>query len=138
LIHELRPPPLENKTLSLALREYVTEWSKRNNIETSVNIDDNLSLSVNEEQVFFRVIQEALSNIARHSHAVRTSVELIQVDSDILLCIADTGQGFDTNHEQMSVGLHSMQERLTQIGASFLVQSEKDHGTQITAKLRRA
>lgn len=137
LIHELRPPLLENKTLSVALREYVAEWSKRNNIETSINIDDNLSLSVNEEQVLFRVIQEALSNIARHSHAGQASVELTQVESDILLCIADTGRGFDTNHEQMGIGLHSMQERLTQIGASFLVQSENGQGTQITAKLRR-
>jgi NarL family two-component system sensor histidine kinase LiaS len=137
LIHELRPPPLENKTLSVALREYVTEWSKHYNIDASINIDDNLSLSVNEEQALFRVIQEALSNIAWHSHAAHASVELVQMDSDILLCITDTGRGFDTNHAQMGIGLHSMQERLTQIGASFLVQSEKGHGTQITAKLRR-
>jgi signal transduction histidine kinase len=138
LINALRPPPLESKSLPAALRDYISEWAKRNNIETSIDIGDDLSLSVDEEQVFFRVIQEGLSNIARHSNAKQAVVELVQVESDILFCIADTGQGFDTNHQQMGVGLLSMQERLSQIGASFLVRSEKGHGTQITAKLRRA
>lgn len=137
LIQELRPPQLESKSLSTALKDYVSEWAKRNNIETDIDIGDDLSLSVNEEQAFFRVIQEALSNIARHSHAKQAMVELIQEESDILLCIADTGEGFDINHQPMGVGLLSMQERLTQIGASFLVRSEQGHGTQITVKLRR-
>jgi signal transduction histidine kinase len=138
LIHELRPPPLERKTLAAGLQDYVTEWSRQNNIETSINIDKDLSLSANEEQALFRVIQEAFSNIARHSHAANAIVELIQVDSDILLCIADTGQGFDTNLVPMGVGLHSMRERLMQIGGTFHLLSGKDVGTQITAKLRRA
>jgi two-component system, NarL family, sensor histidine kinase LiaS len=138
LIHELRPPPLERKTLAAGLQDYVTEWSRQNNIEISINIDKDLSLSVNEEQTLFRVIQEALSNIARHSHAANAIVELIQVDSDILLCIADTGQGFDTNLVPMGVGLHSMRERLMQIGGTFHLLSGKDVGTQIIAKLRRA
>jgi signal transduction histidine kinase len=63
---------------------------------------------------------------------------LINEDSHILFCIADNGKGFDTEHSQMGVGLHSMQERLTQIGATFHLQSEKDGGTQITAKLGRS
>lgn len=138
LIHQLRPPALESKTLEAGLQDYVTEWSRQNNIETSINIDKDLFLSVNEEKALFRVIQEALSNIARHSHAANAIVELIQMDSDILLCIADTGQGFDTNLVPMGVGLHSMRERLMQIGGTFHLVSEKDVGTQITAKLRRA
>ena len=137
LIRELRPPALESTTLVFALQDYITEWSKRNNIETSINIDNDLSLSVDEEQVFFRVVQEALSNIVRHSQAAQVTVELKQVDSDILLCIADRGKGFDTNLARMGVGLQSMRERLAQIGATFLVQSETGRGTQITAKLRR-
>lgn len=137
LIRELRPPPLEQKTLAVGLHDYVTEWSRRNNIETSINIDSDLSLSVNEEQAFFRVVQEALSNIVRHSQATQASVELIQVDSDILFCIVDAGKGFDIQLVQGGVGLDSMRERLTQIGATFQVQSEVGRGTQITAKLRR-
>jgi signal transduction histidine kinase len=92
---------------------------------------------VNEEQTLFRVIQEALANIARHSHATQASVELTRVDSEILLCVTDNGKGLDIEHVQKGVGLNSMLERLTQIGATFQVQSEKSGGTQITAKLRR-
>lgn len=137
LIHQLRPQSLESKTLPVALREHVTEWSKQNNIETHLSIDDDLPLNVNEEQTLFRVIQEALSNVARHSHATHVTIELLHVDSEILLCVADNGKGLDMEHAQKGVGLDSMRERLTQIGATFHVESEKDGGTQITSKLRR-
>lgn len=137
LIHQLRPQSLESKTLPVALREHVTEWSKQNNIETHLSIDDDLPLNVNEEQTLFRVIQEALSNVARHSHATHVTIELLHVDSEILLCVADNGKGLDMEHVQKGVGLDSMRERLTQIGATFHVESEKDGGTQITSKLRR-
>ena len=138
LIHQLRPQPLESKKLPAALREYIAEWSKQNNIETHLSVNDDLPLTVHEEQTLFRVIQEALSNVARHSHATSTSVELLHVDSEILLCVADNGKGLDVEHVQKGVGLDSMRERLAQIGATFHVLSEKDGGTQITAKLRRA
>jgi signal transduction histidine kinase len=137
LIRELRPPSLESKTLAVGLQDYLTEWARQNKIETRIHIDNDLPLSVNEEQAFFRVVQEALSNIARHSQATQVTVELRQVDSDILFCIADTGKGFDANLIKMGVGLDSMRERLAQIGASFRVQSEIGSGTQITSTLRR-
>jgi signal transduction histidine kinase len=138
LIRELRPPSLESKTLAVALQDYVTQWSRGNNIQTHLHVDPELPLSVSEEQAFFRVVQEALSNIARHSQATQVTVELTQADSDILFCIADTGNGFDTSLVPRGVGLDSMRERLTQIGASFQVQSEVGRGTQIISRLRRA
>ncbi len=138
LIHQLRPPPLESKTLPAALREYVMEWSRQNGIHAHLTVDEELPLNVDEEQALFRVIQEALSNVARHSHATRVTVELRYEESWVLLCVADNGKGLDVEHTQKGIGLDSMRERLAQIGASFHVLSEKDGGTQITAKLRRA
>lgn len=137
LIRELRPPSLERKTLAQALRDYITDWARRNNIETGINIDDDLSLSATEEDAFFRVVQEALSNILRHGQATQVRVELIKVNSDVLFCIVDTGKGFDMDHAPLGVGLQSMRERLGQIGATFQVQSQPGHGTQITSTLRR-
>jgi len=138
LIRELRPPSLEHKTLAVALQDYLVDWARQNKIETRIHIDNDLPLSVNEEQAFFRVVQEALSNIARHSQATQVTMELRQVDSDVLFCITDTGKGFDSKLIKMGVGLDSMRERLAQIGASFHVQSEIGSGTQITSTLRRA
>ena len=136
LINALRPPGLERKTLATALQDYVTEWSRQNNIDTDLNVDNDFSLSVNVEQALFRVVQEALSNIARHSHATKASVELIREDSEILLCVADNGKGFDMERMPKGVGLDSMRERLTLIGGTFRVLSEKSVGTQITSKIR--
>ena len=128
----------EAKSLANAIREYVNEWSRQNKIETKLSLDNELPLNVNEEQVFFRVIQEALSNIARHSQATHVGLELLYEDSHILFCIVDNGKGLDLENVQKGVGLNSMQERLTQIGATFHMQSEKGGGTQITSKLRRS
>jgi signal transduction histidine kinase len=138
LIRELRPPDLESKPLTTALQDYVTEWSRQNQIHTDLHLGDSLTLSMNVEQTLFRVVQEALANVARHSHATKVKVELIDEDPELLLCIADNGEGFDMERGQRGVGLQSMHERLAQIGGSLHVSSEKHTGTQITARLRRA
>jgi len=138
LISALRPPALESKSLTDAIKEYLDEWSRQNKIEVNLSLDNDLPLNVDEEQAFFRVIQEALSNVARHSQSTHVGLELLYEDSHILFCIVDNGKGLDLEDVQKGVGLNSMQERLTQIGATFHMQSEKGGGTQITAKLRRS
>jgi len=138
LINALRPPALESKSLTDAIKEYVDEWSRQNKIEVNLSLDNDLPLNVDEERAFFRVIQEALSNIARHSQATHVGLELLYEDSQILFCIVDNGKGLDMDGVQKGVGLNSMQERLAQIGATFYVQSEKERGMQITAKLKRS
>jgi signal transduction histidine kinase len=139
LIRELRPPGLQSKTLAAALREYASEWSRRNNIDTAVHVQDHLGVGQDMEATLFRVAQEALSNVARHSRATNVSIELTREGPDVSLCIADNGEGFDVQHVRMGVGLHSMRERLAELGGSFCISSQKNHsGTQITAKLRSA
>jgi signal transduction histidine kinase len=138
LIRELRPPELERKTLAVALRDYAREWSRQNNIDTELHAEDHLIMSTDLEQTLFRVVQEALANVARHSHATKVALELTEKEGDVLLCIADNGAGFEVEHAQTGVGLHSMQERLTQLGGTLQVTSQKDVGTQIAARLRRA
>ena len=138
LIRELRPPELERKTLSAALRDYVSEWSRQNNIDAELHVEDHFIFSTDLEQTLFRVVQEALANVVRHSHATKVTLELTEHEGDVLLCIADNGAGFAAEHAQQGVGLHSMQERLAQLGGTLQVTSQKDAGTQITARLRRA
>jgi signal transduction histidine kinase len=138
LIRELRPPGLERKTLAVALRGYATEWSRQNNIDTELHIDNDLTLDGNVEQALFRVVQEAFANIARHSRATKVVVELVRDAAGTVLCIRDNGAGFDTDDVQSGVGLHSMQERLTQLGGTLQVASQNGAGTQITARLRSA
>jgi signal transduction histidine kinase len=136
LINALRPPALEHRSLSDAIREHVNEWARQNNLETEVNLD-NVIVDLNVEQALFRVLQEALSNVARHSNASQVTVELKAEKDAIVLIVEDNGVGFDAKRIAKGIGLDSMQERLVAVNGKVDVISEKDQGTRVVAKVRR-
>ncbi|HET9905858.1 MAG TPA: sensor histidine kinase [Anaerolineales bacterium] len=138
LISALRPPSLENKTLTTAVREHVNEWSRQNKISTDLDIDSNILVNPHSEQVLFRVLQEALANVARHSEANEVRVSLNAEKDDVTLLIEDNGIGFDTKQITKGVGLDSMKERLTAVNGTLEVTSIKPQGTRLTAKVRRS
>ena len=138
LINALRPPSLENKTLTAAIREHVEEWSRQNKIETDMAIDSNVSVNRQGEQALFRVLQEALANVARHSKASKVVVTLKSEKDDITLIVEDNGVGFDTKRITKGVGLDSMGERLTAVNGNLEVSSLKPQGTRVIAKVRRS
>ena len=138
LIHELRPPSLEHRDLSTALKGHIEEWSRQHKIEVVSNIEDGLSVNIPAEQALFRVAQEALSNVARHSHASRVSVTLADRGDEILLTIEDNGVGFDPNISIKGVGLDSMGERLDSIGGKLEISSQRGKGACVMASMRRS
>jgi len=138
LIRELRPPNLENKSLTAALHEYVGEWSQQSGIKAELHIKGHPTLGVPVEQALFRVAQEAMSNVVRHSGAGIATVTLSGEDDRVMLKIEDNGIGFDLGHTQKGVGLDSMRERLEEIGGKLHISSQKDIGTQVVAELRRS
>jgi signal transduction histidine kinase len=137
LIHQLRPPSLERKSLTDAIKEHVNEWTRQNKVETEINMDGDISASLNVEQALFRVLQEALSNVARHSKADKVTVELKSDENTVTLSIADNGIGFDSKQIAKGIGLDSMQERLIAVNGKVDVISEKSKGTRVVAKVRR-
>lgn len=137
LINALRPPGLESKTLATAVREHVEEWSHQNKISIETNIDSSISLNQQSEQALFRVLQEALANVARHSKADKVAVELKVDENTVTLSIADNGIGFDAKQIAKGIGLDSMQERLIAVNGKVEVISEKSKGTRVVAKVRR-
>jgi signal transduction histidine kinase len=138
LIHELRPPTLEHQTLSAALQGHLAEWSRQNEIEIESNIEDNLSVPLPVEQALFRVAQESLANVARHSKATKVSVTLANENDEVKLTIEDNGMGFDPDNAVKGVGLDSMSERLEAVGGHLEVSSQKTKGTRMTATVRRS
>jgi signal transduction histidine kinase len=138
LIHELRPPTLEHRTLSAALQRHLAEWSRQNEIEVESNIEDNLSVPLPVEQVLFRVAQESLANVARHSKATRVLVTLANENDEVKLIVEDNGIGFDPDNAVKGVGLDSMSERLEAVGGHLEVSSRKTKGTCLTATVRRS
>jgi NarL family two-component system sensor histidine kinase LiaS len=138
LIRELRPPGLERKTLDTALHDYVAQWSRQNGIAADVKVDGARSIPVPGEDTLFRVVQEALANVARHSQARHVSVELAQQGDEIALVIEDDGAGFDMGRVEKGVGLDSMRERLEAIGGRLDISSQASGGTKVMATMRRS
>ncbi len=136
LIGALRPPGLESKSLANAIREHVQEWSRQNKIDSETNIDSTFSVNLQTEQALFRVLQEALANVSRHSKADKVSVELKSEGDAILLTIEDNGIGFNAKQISKGIGLDSMQERLIAVNGKIDVVSERSKGTRVIAKVR--
>ncbi|MFC2042918.1 histidine kinase [Chloroflexota bacterium] len=135
IIREFHPATLESKGLAPAIKEHVDDWSRLNKISAKVRISDDCSLPKEVEQTIFRVTQEALSNIARHSQATQIEVELTCDQNDFSITISDNGRGFDAaSMKGKGVGLRSMRERIEAIGGDFRVKSDSIEGTRLIAR----
>ena len=131
----LHPPLLEQFGLSLTLRGYVEGFAKRTGIQVSMNSQgelDNLGFDI--ELAIFRIMQEALSNVHRHSGS-RTATVLIAYDGNLLrLQIADQGRGIPAGTDRSGVGLGSMRERARLLKGKLIVETGST-GTAIKVEL---
>jgi len=135
LIHELRPVELEGKGLAAALEEYAERWSRRTGIAVQVTMSRAGTLPLEMERVCFRVVQEALANVARHSGAGQGQVTLESADGGVNLAVVDDGCGFDTSVvEERGFGLRSMRERVEARGGQLAVDSAPGKGTRVTVQ----
>src|SRR6266516_2013664 len=96
------------------------------------------TLPLSVEEALFRVAQEALANVARHSKATLVQMILTTTDQTVTLSIVDNGQGFDTTRQgYLGVGLFLMQERMKALGGDVQVESTPGKGTRIVAQCQR-
>jgi NarL family two-component system sensor histidine kinase LiaS len=138
LIRELRPVALEGKGLVAALRELATEWAEQTNIVANLRVEGTHVLPLDVEEALFRVAQEALANVSRHSKATLVQMILTITEETVTLSIVDNGQGFDTaNQGHLGVGLLSMQERMKALGGDVQVESAPGKGTRVLAFCNR-
>jgi signal transduction histidine kinase len=136
LIFELRPESLQNEGLVAAITKQSDSLRARHKLEVKTDLGSEPNLSLDRKEVLYRVTQEALQNIARHSHATKVDILLDQNDSCLVLEIRDNGIGFDTSREYPGhLGLQSMRERVAQIGGDFAVVSQPGIGTTISVSL---
>ena len=135
LIRELRPVALEGKGLGVALQELATQWMQQTHIPTDVQLESEQALPLLVEEAFFRIAQEALANVARHSHAAAVQIRLAFEQENTLLSIHDNGQGFAVHTSQgKGFGLLSMQERMNMLGGDVCIESVPGQGTRIVAR----
>lgn len=132
LIQELRPVGLEDKGLAGAVREYAEDWSRQTGIAFGIRIRAEHRLSLKSERSIFRILQEALANVARHSQASRVEIELLTSKNEVICSISDNGTGFEPSEVPSGVGLNSMQERANLLNASLKIDSSPGQGTKIS------
>ena len=140
--HLLHPPLLDEAGLSSALRWYVDGFSQRSGIRVDLDMPDNFErLPVELETAIFRVVQECLTNIHRHSGSPTAKIRLRQRDHEAVVDIEDKGRGIPPHKlEQMAaagapgVGVRGMQERLRQLGGKLDIESNSG-GTRVKVRL---
>jgi signal transduction histidine kinase len=132
LIHELRPAALQDQGLAAALRVYAGDWSQRNGIAAGVQIQGDRALPLETEQALFRIAQEALANVVRHSQAQRVEISLAHDTGSTRLTISDDGHGFEPGDQHQGLGLRSMQERAELLAGELRIESASGEGTRVS------
>ncbi|MGC2282761.1 MAG: ATP-binding protein, partial [Candidatus Acidiferrales bacterium] len=138
LSHQLHSSKLEHVGLAPALMGLCEELSARFKIEIAFT-DHLLSPKIPKDVglCLFRIAQEALGNVVKHSGAKQALAELYSTKNEIRLRIVDAGFGFDPElrNEDAGLGLVSMRERLRLVGGRLSVQSAPMRGTEILAEV---
>jgi PAS domain S-box-containing protein len=140
--HLLHPPMLDEIGFSSAAQWYVDGFSKRSGIKTTLQLAVRPPLTKDEELVFFRILQESLTNVLRHSGSQSVDIRLDADEKDAILSIRDYGRGlppetlisFRETAAGVGVGLGGMRQRVLELGGHLKVDSD-EHGTCITATL---
>jgi PAS domain S-box-containing protein len=133
----LRPPELEDAGLVAALRAHARALRDGSGLVVEVDADpiDDL-LEANGRLVLYRIVQEALSNVVRHSGATNAQVSLQRTDEGVLVRVKDHGRGFVSGTASTTLGgglgLLGMQERAAGVGGRVTVHSDLGQGTEIT------
>ena len=137
LILELHPATLESKGLIQILKAHIAVWSRQNNITSEIIILEEPHLPIEVEQALFRVTQEALANVAKHSEATNIEIRVSGENKGASIAISDNGKGFDVKLANgKGIGLRSMRERMEALGGELRIDSETGQGTRITARYK--
>jgi len=134
---ELRPHALDDYGLPAALRSLATGFSRRTGIQVAFEADSPAAdVPKTVDLAMFRIAQEALNNVAKHSKANRVDIEFRRVNGTALLSVADTGIGFDprgigASRPNGGWGLLIMRERAEAVGAQFSLKADPDAGVQV-------
>jgi two-component system, NarL family, sensor kinase len=132
----LHPPLLDEVGLASALRSLVEGFSQRSGVETSLRIDENFSQLPSEVEIsIYRIVQECLTNIHRHSGSPTARIRVEQLATEIEIEVQDKGKGMSEKSAiDSGVGLLGMRERAKQLGGTLEIKSD-GKGTTVVAHL---
>lgn len=134
---ELRPEILDHLGLIPALEWQIREFRKRTRLCCTLQMDElTYNFSSKETTVIYRILQEILTNIARHAEAKHVTVFVIEKENEFVLRVTDNGKGFNTDESNLnSLGILGMKERALIIGGNLEIVSTPGNGTTVTFTL---
>jgi two-component system sensor histidine kinase UhpB len=140
---DLRPSVLDDYGLMAAIRWYCEQFSNRTGVEVVVEGREFTPRLASEVEItLFRIVQELLTNIAKHAMASLVTVSLVETGKRLSLTIGDNGLGFDPvvsvrSEEEKGWGLLNIRERVESIGGKVTVESKPGQGTRVEIVIRR-
>ncbi|MGH9746935.1 MAG: PAS domain-containing protein [Candidatus Acidiferrales bacterium] len=140
--HLLHPPLLDEAGLYPALNWYAHGFSERSGIVTKVEMEEHFGrLAQETELAIFRVVQEALTNVHRHSGSPEATIRVQRDDDSVRVEVEDRGRGMAQSRSiapqeiRLGVGTAGMRERVVQLGGQFEIKSAPDKGTTVCVRL---
>ena len=138
---ELRPGLLDTAGLLAALEWQATQFQTQTGIVCEVKAETKDTLWDQElNTAFFRIFQEALTNVIRHARATKVEVRLAEDDGHVVLEVKDNGRGISEAeiHNTKSIGLLGIHERAALLGGTLRIEGERGKGTTLTARISKA
>jgi two-component system sensor histidine kinase DegS len=138
-IFDLRPMILNDLGLLPTMRRYIKDYSEKNKIDVNMSINGRERRLPNHVEVaIFRIIQEALGNVAKHAEAMHVQLLLDLNENMVSIVVEDDGVGFDINKLKLdaqtsSLGISSMGQRIDMLGGQLNIESTVGRGTRINA-----
>ncbi len=138
MMSRLRPSVLDDLGLSKALEQMVDDWNDHHDCFCSLRIHGDVS-SLDQDKCInlYRIVQEALTNVAKHACASSVEITLSGNGQEVCLSIRDNGCGFDIAGTPRGMGIAGMEERIRALGGSFQLSSANTVGTAIEARVER-
>jgi len=131
----LRTLPTPERSAGSVVEEYLDRWKEQTGISTHLHIDGELRLPASIELQFIRIVQEAMANVRKHSHAATVKVDIRRRDGRIAGTISDDGVGFNPTARSRSdfprFGLTTMRERAESVGGTLAIDSVQGKGTTV-------
>ena len=131
----LRKNPLQERSLKTILEQLIADFKLNTDITINFKINVFSNLKTEVTTAIYRIVQEALTNITKHSQATIVELNLSETKGKIELVVKDNGCGFNPTENTTGFGLQGMQERTEAVNGNFRVISEENKGCQIEVKI---
>lgn len=136
IVYKLRPSSLEDVGLAAAIEDCVKKFRQHSGIECTLSMPESeFTLEPGRAALLFRIVQESLSNVAKHAQASHASVLLTKGRRSLTLVVEDNGNGFEQKHKEKSFGLLGIRERALMLGGRARIVSTPGQGTRITVNI---